>query len=45
MKHLFLAAALLSLALSLQAKQSSLTLITSSVNDPLWKKSEVGTWV
>ena len=45
MKHLFLAAALLSLALSLQAKLSSLTVITSSVNDQLWKKSEVGTWM
>ena len=45
MKHLFLAAALLSLGLSIQAKQASSTVITSSANDPAWKKSEAGTWM
>lgn len=45
MKHLFLVAALLSLGLSLQAKQALSTFITSSVNDPMWKKSEAGTWM
>ena len=45
MKHLFLAAVLLSLGLSIQAKHASSAVITSSVNDPMWKKSEAGTWM
>ena len=44
MKHLFLAAALLSLGLSAKAKQASSIVIISSANDPHGKnqKQELG---
>lgn len=45
MKQLFLAAALLSLGLSVQAKTASTTMVISSINEPMWKKSEAGTWM
>jgi hypothetical protein len=45
MKHVFLAVALCSLGLSIQANGMSTTGITYSANDPVWNKSEAGTWM
>ena len=45
MKTLFLAAALLSLGLSATAKTTTVDNVTTTINDPMWKKSETGTWM
>lgn len=45
MKTLFLAAALLSLGLSTTAKTATADRINASINEPMWKKSETGTWM
>lgn len=45
MKTLFLAAALLSLGLSATAKTVTAGVVTVSINEPTWKKSETGTWM
>lgn len=45
MKTLFLAAALLSLGLGATAKTATADRITVSINEPMWKKSETGTWM
>jgi hypothetical protein len=45
MKTLFLAAALLSLGLSATAKTITVNSRTTAINEPMWKKSETGTWM
>lgn len=45
MKTLFFAAALLSLGLSATAKTITADVVTTTINEPMWKKSETGTWM
>jgi hypothetical protein len=45
MKTLFFAAALLSLGLSASAKTITVSKVTTVINEPMWKKSETGTWM
>ncbi len=45
MKKLFLAVALLSFGVSVQAKTPSICDMSVSIKDPEWKKSETGTWM